>query len=97
MLFIALIMAACLYVGLYLIWEASQSHLSGPTNILRLLNDMLITPRADIFFLLRGLILITLLYLIADFIYSSARGTRKKRRKNEETKISVAKTKSNTD
>ncbi len=93
MLFIALIVAACLYVGLYLLWQASQSHLSGPTNMLRLLNDMLITPRADIFFLLRSLILIVFLYLVADFIYTSIRGTRKKRSKDAEAKISVAKPK----
>jgi len=93
MLFIALIIAACLYIGLYLLWEASQSHLAGATSILRLINDML-TTRTDIFFLLRWLILLTFLYVVADFLYTSVKGTRKKKRAKEEPKISIAKPKS---
>ena len=78
MLFIALIFAACLYVGLFLLWEASQAHLNGPINVLQLINNMVMAPRYDIFFLLRSLIFITFMYVVSDFIYSTIRRTKKK-------------------
>jgi len=78
MLFIALILAACLYVALYLLWQASQPHLNNSTSFLRLINDMIVSPQEDIFVILRGLILIVFFYVAADFLYSTVRRSKMK-------------------
>jgi hypothetical protein len=77
MLIIGFIIAFCLYVGLYWIYLATQSQLLGP---LAMINKALFMPEPSVFFLLRGLILITLFYLVADALLSPARRGLKKRR-----------------
>ena len=73
MLFVVVILAFVMYCGLYLVWEAAQSRLDGTTAILRAVNNMLFMPQESIFVILRGLIVIALCYVIADFFMSSAK------------------------
>lgn len=87
MLIIALIGAACLYAVLYFLYIAADSQLSSSTSTLAVINEMLFVPQADVFFLLRCLILITLLYVVADAFLNPARRhlkNMKQRRKEKE-------------
>jgi hypothetical protein len=77
MLIIGFIVALCLYVGLYWIYVAAQPQLIGP---LAVINQALFMPEPSIFFLLRGLIFITLFYILADALLSPARRGLKNRR-----------------
>ena len=87
MLIIGLIGAACLYAVLYLLYLAADSQVSNSTSTLAVINEMLFVPQANVFFLLRCLILITLVYVIADAFLNPARRqlrSIKRRRKDEE-------------
>jgi hypothetical protein len=81
MLIIGFILALCFYVGLFFVYEAAQSHILGP---LEMLNKMLFMPEPTIFLLLRGLIIITLFYIVADSLISPARRGLKSRRQKQE-------------
>ena len=79
MIIVALIGATVFYVALYCLWAASSQHISGVAAWMHLFNDMLFMPGNLIFTLLRGLILITALYVFADLIKSSVKGWRRRR------------------
>ena len=79
MLVIGLIVAVCLYAILALLWVTAGAHLSGSVTILAALNKMLFVPDDLVFIILRGLILITFLYVVADFLVSGARRGLKRR------------------
>jgi hypothetical protein len=82
MLVIGLVIAFVIYVGLYWIYIAAQAHPPNATatSFLSVLNQILLTPENNIFFLLRGLILVTFFYVLADLITSPARKGMKNRR-----------------
>lgn len=87
MLIIGVIAAFCVYVGLYWIYIAAQSHLAGASSSLWALNQIFLVPDLTIFVLLRGLIIATVFYVIADALLSpTRRGLRHlaKRREAEE-------------
>ncbi len=73
MLIIALLVAFLFYVGLFLLWESASVNLSGPLGVLWTLNRMLFMPTESVLMILRGLIFITALYVVADFLLSSTR------------------------
>lgn len=81
MLVIGLLIAFCLYVGLYWLYLAAESHASSASSALATLNHILLMPDNNIFFLLRGLILVTFFYVAADFLISPARDELKNRRR----------------
>lgn len=79
MIIVALIGATVFYVALYCLWAASSQHISGVAAWLHLFNDMVFMPGNLIFTLLRGLILITALYVFADFLKSGFKGWKRKK------------------
>ncbi len=83
MIIVALIGAAVFYVALYCLWASSSQHIVGIAAWLHLFNDMIFMPGHLVFTLLRGLILITALYVFADFLKS---GVQKWKRKQVEAK-----------
>ena len=85
MLFIGIVVVLLLYVGLYLVWDAANVSLDGAEPILRSLADAFLRPGNEIFFLLRSLLLLSLAYVIADFVVSGARRALKRRRAEPET------------
>ena len=85
MLIIALIGAACLYAILYLLYIAADSQLSS-SSTLAIINQMLFVPQADVFFLLRCLILITFFYVVADALLNPARRQLKNMRQRRKDK-----------
>ncbi|MDF2439535.1 MAG: hypothetical protein JWN98_519 [Abditibacteriota bacterium] len=79
MLFVVVIIAFVMYCGLYLLWESAHTQLDGTASILRALSHMLLMPQEAIFVILRGLIILTFLYAIADFVFSSAKRIKRRR------------------
>jgi hypothetical protein len=77
MLIVGFIIALCVYVGLYWIYLAAQPQLIAP---LAAINQALFMPEPSIFFLLRGLIFITLFYIVAEALLAPARRGLKHRR-----------------
>ena len=80
MLIIGLVLAFALYVVLYLMWESAQSQLHRATPLLDTANRMLFRPEHALFEIMRNLMLVVLLYLIVDFLFSSARGVFRRKR-----------------
>lgn len=84
MLFVVVLIAFVLYTVLYVLWEMAQGRLEGTTMpVLRAVNHALLMPDDLVFVILRGLILLTLFYVVADFFLSSAKRGLKRRRNNE--------------
>ena len=86
MLIIGLIGAAILYVVLYLLYLAAESQVTGANSTLALINEMLFVPQANVFFLLRCLILITLAYVVADTLWNPARRELRKAKRRRHDK-----------
>ena len=87
MLIIGLLAAVCLYVVLYWIYLAAESQLVGAYSALQFINEITFRPQNDIFMLLRGLIIVTFFYIIADALLAPARrGMKKHRWRKEEAK-----------
>lgn len=91
MLIIGLILAVLVYGILAFLWFTAAPQLNGPVGALGVLNKILLVPDNTIFTILRGLILATLFYLVADFLISGAR--RASRRRNAATPVSEVKKK----
>jgi hypothetical protein len=83
MLVIGLIVAVLLYLLLALLWITAGARITGSVGILAALNKMLFVPDHIVFTLLRGLILITFFYLVADYLISGARRGFKRRAAKE--------------
>ena len=78
MLILVLIGAILFYVGLYLLWELSQSRLNTVENWLHAINNMAVMPDNLVFVILRGLILVVALYVVSDFLMATAKRTKRK-------------------
>ena len=87
MLILLLFIAIAFYVGLYFAWDFMSGHLDRPTAWLASLQNMLLTPEPLIFQLLRGLILVVILYLVGDALLSLAKQATKKKPPPEEMKL----------
>ena len=83
MLVIGLIVAVLVYGLLALLWVTAGAQISGSVGILTALNKMLFMPDHIVFIILRGLILVTVFYLVADFLISGARRGLKRRAAKE--------------
>ncbi len=73
MLIVGLIIAACLYALLYWVYLYAESHFTTLPGFLSYLNHLLFVPENNVFFILRGLLLITFFYVLADTLLSPAR------------------------
>lgn len=85
MLIIVLIAAVFVYAGLYFAWASAQPYIGHSLSWLNILTEMLLQPRHGVFFILRGLIIITFCYVVADFFFSSARQGMKNSAKKKKT------------
>ena len=87
MLVILVILGFFLYFGLYYVWSLDQASTYQPFSLHSTVNDMVWMPQSTIFLILRGLLLIAAFYLVADFLYTSARnGVKHKKLLEEEAK-----------
>lgn len=87
MLIIMLFVAVAVYIGLYLAWDFFSGHLNTPTAWLDSLNRMMLRPESEIFFTLRGLILVIALYVIGDFLMTTGKRVLKRKEPPEEMKL----------
>ncbi|PQV62576.1 hypothetical protein B1R32_12814 [Abditibacterium utsteinense] len=89
MFIVALVGAFIFYVGLYLLWESSQSRLDSTAAILRSINNMLWLPQNTVFTIFRGLLLVAMLYVVGDFIFSAAKRAKRATRRRAEDEENV--------
>ena len=80
MLFIAIVLVFLVYAGLYLLWDAAAVPLDGAESVLRSLANAFLRPQNEVFFILRSLLVLALLYVIADhFLVGAKRALKRKR------------------
>ncbi len=89
MLIVFLFVGIAIYMGLYFAWDFLSGHLVGPTAWLASFQRMILWPEPLIFQMLRGLILVIVLYLIGDFLMSLAKNGLKKKPPPDEMKLKV--------
>ncbi len=80
MIIVALLGAIVFYVALYCIYAASSQHLNTVQEWLAMLNGMILMPGHLVFFILRGLIAVTALYVFADWLRAGIKKAQHKRR-----------------
>ena len=83
MAFIIIAVALVLYFGLYMLWESANISLHGPEAFLRSLNNALFMPDNVVFLILRGLLLLTIFYFVADYVTSKVKYARRKAKLRE--------------
>lgn len=88
MFIVALLGAFLFYVGLYLLWESTQVRMDSAQAVLRALNHMLWLPQNTIFVIFRGILLVAVLYVVGDFIFSAAKRATRKRDTKEKNVLS---------
>jgi uncharacterized metal-binding protein len=84
MLFIGIVLVFLVYAALYLVWDAANVSMHGTEGVLRSLTNALLRPENEVFFILRSLLVLALLYVIADHFFSGAKRALKARRPKEE-------------
>lgn len=82
MLVLVLVIAIFAYVALYYVWLYSQDAIMAHLGPLQTLARIARVPDEVGFKILHGLIVLTLLYLVADMVVSKLRGKRKSKRKH---------------
>lgn len=94
MIILVLFAAVIFYTVIYVLYNNSQSSMGQAISLMSSLEQAALAPQHTVFVILRGLILATFLYVIADFLISSARGAKRKRdRKSEDEEPPVLKLK----
>ena len=91
MLIIALMGAVVLYLVIYVTWMLAQPQIQSATStahtLMTVLAEALLWPQNTTFIIFRGLILVTLLYVISDFLLSLVKRILvRARRKREDRK-----------
>lgn len=84
MLIIALIGAIIFYVVVYILWAESYTSIDSMSSFMAQIEKMALAPQHVVFVILRGLILITAFYVVADLLLATSRKVVKKRRSKEE-------------
>ena len=84
MLILVLIGAIVFYAVLYIVWEMSHSRLNTVESWLHVVNGMAVMPDNLIFLILRGLILVAVLYVFSDWLKTFALKTKRRREKRRE-------------
>lgn len=93
MLIVGLLGAIVFYVVLYFAFEASQNRMQNTQQVLTTLNNMVLAPQHTIFMIFRGLILISVFYVVADALLSASRkAAKKKHDEAEDMKIGIKRT-----
>lgn len=88
MFIVALLAAFVFYVGLYLVYESTQVRLDSVDAVLRALNNMMWLPQTTVFTIFRGLLIIATLYIVGDFLLSTAKRAARKRGETEKNVLS---------
>jgi hypothetical protein len=86
-LIVFLLLGIVIYVGLYLAWDFMAGRLQGPTAYLASLQRMMFVPDNFAFELLRGILLIVMLYVIGDLLLTAAKRGLKKKPPPDEMKL----------
>ncbi len=79
MIIVALLGALVFYIALYCLWAASSQHLNSVQAWMATFNAMMWMPGPLVFTILRGLILITALYVFADWVRACAKRAQRKK------------------
>jgi len=87
MLPFVLILSAVIYCICYWVWSVAQSQPQNVADVINIINAMLFLPGTTIFFLLRGLLLLTACYVLADLLFSFLR--RRRRVEEEEDTMTL--------
>lgn len=85
MLFIAIVLVLLVYAGIYLIWDAANVSLDGSASVLHSLSNAFFRPDHEVFFILRSLLIIALLYVIADYFFSTGKRALRRRKREADT------------
>ncbi len=88
MFIIALLGAFLFYVGLYLLYESTQTRLDSVAAVLQALNNMLWLPQTTVFTIFRGVLMVAALYVVGDFLLSGAKRATRKRKDEEQNVLS---------
>ena len=89
MLILVLIGAILFYAVVYILWEMSHSRLNTVESWLHLANNVAVMPDNLVFIILRGLILIAMLYVFCDWLKSFNEKSKRKRREKLEKERSL--------
>lgn len=84
MIIFMLIFGVCFYIALSFIYMTAHPSFKTPDLSDPGFLNMLFLPENTVFLILRGLLLITLFYVVADGLFSAARRKARKRKKDEE-------------
>ena len=79
MIIVALLGALVFYIALYCLWAASSQHLNTVQAWMATFNAMVWMPGHLVFTILRGLILITTLYVFADWVRATIKRAHRKK------------------
>jgi hypothetical protein len=73
MLVVVIVLAFVAYMGLYLMWDGVGLSLASTEPVLRSLTQAVTMPQNEVFMILRGLLLLSLFYVVGDSLMSSSR------------------------
>lgn len=90
MVFVIILLALVLYSLLYLLWQAFGDRVGALAPFVNSINNVLFVSDDVIFVIFRGLVFISLAYVIVDFFVSHAR--RRAKRKKREAENTAART-----
>lgn len=88
MLIVALLCAFIFYAGLFLLWESNRVPLDSMAAVLAAVNRMLFLPENVVFVIFRGLLLVVALYIVGDFLLSSAKRATRRRKDDQKDGLS---------
>lgn len=88
MLIVALLCAFIFYAGLFLLWESNRVPLDSMAAVLAAINRMLFLPENVVFVIFRGLLLVVTLYIVGDFLLSTAKRATRRREEEQKDKLS---------
>jgi hypothetical protein len=91
--FIAIVLVLLLYAGIYLVWDAANVSLDGSAGIVHSLTNAFLRPDHEVFFILRSLLVIALVYVIADYFLSTGkRAIRRRKREAQDVQATFTET-----
>jgi hypothetical protein len=97
MLFIGVVVVLVIYLGVYLLWDAPTVSLSGGEGAVRSIANAILRPETDLFFILRSLLVIALVYVVADhFFFAAKRALKRKKQEPIEIKPTFKETNDHT-
>ncbi len=85
MLFIGIVLVFLVYMALYLVWDKANISTHGTEGVLNSLIKALVRPENEVFFILRSLLVLTVLYVIADHFLVGAKRALKAKRQEPST------------